>query len=227
MGIYVYTALPPDYMRVISPCERACARRRCDTRFLARPRAVNLGSVMSISGEWRRPWAAPVRRHPFLDRAAPVLTHIWPKPAAGTARPPAPTLPAALLDDTQRLFIAGPHPAIYTRLEANAPWSTRVCAPRRRDGDAGQTPGSSRSRTTFTPRSGWPRRASSAGTARGRRRARGDRRRPVAPARTGARRWARPREGVESITVVRCTRLRPYTGKSLKIRSSINCLDLS
>ena len=36
-----------------------------------------------------------------------------------------------------------------------------------------------------------------------------------------------PREGVESITVVRCTRLRPYTGKSLKIRSSINCLDLS
>ena len=90
---------------------------------------------MSISGERRpRSWAAPVRRHPFLDRAAPVLTHIWPKPAAGTARPPAPTLPAALLDDTQRLFIiAGPHPAIYTRLEANAGHGQRGFAHR---GDA-------------------------------------------------------------------------------------------
>ena len=133
-------------MRVISPCERACARRRCDTRFLARPRAVNLGSVMSISGEWRRPWAAPVRRHPFLDRAAPVLTHIWPKPAAGTARPPAPTLPAALLDDTQRLFIAGPHPAIYTRLEANAGHGPRGFAHR---GDATVMLGKHRARVAL------------------------------------------------------------------------------
>ena len=59
---------------------------------------------------------------------------MWPGSTASTAgRPPAPTLPAALLpdttvadDDAQRLFIAFPVPAhvqaaIYARLEANAP----------------------------------------------------------------------------------------------------------